>query len=518
MKRVRQSLVCGVVCALVGAIVAFAPATSADALGASAAFRVRIDPAVHDAPYTGRLYVVLAREGGVEPRLMVGDWFDPAQILAVDVKDLAPGETVTIDGTQVSHPKGVGEIEPGAYVAQAFGRLNPDSPEPGRGVGDPVSAPMAVEVTEEGVSAELTLDRRVEREPFEETERIKVFGMVSPRLSAFHGREVVMRAGVRLPKGWRDEAGAVYPTVYWVSGFGGDHTSIEGLDQMLSRVPGADACLVIVPDASCYWGHSVFVDSATNGPRGAALVEELIPALEEKYHGAGGVGGVGGAERRAVTGGSSGGWAALWLQVTYPDAFGSCWAHCPDPVDFRDFQRINLYEPGANMYTDAEGIARPLARRGDEVLLTYRQFVEMESVMGAGGQIASFEATFSERGEDGGPKRLFDRATGAVDTEVARSWEPFDIRLVLERNWERLGPKLAGRVHVYAGSMDSFYLEGAVRLLAKSLEGLGSDAEVVMVEGMGHSTYPAGVRKMFQALTSEADVPQPVEADPVRSQ
>lgn len=505
VSSARRSVVCAMVMVL--------PAWLSGALGASAAFRVRIDPAVHDAPYTGRLYVVLTREGGIEPRLMVGDWFDPAQILAVDVKDLAPGESVTIDGTQVSHPKSVGEIEPGAYVAQAFGRLSPDSPDPGRGAGDPISEPLAVEVTEEGVSAELTLVRRVEREPFEETDRIKVFEMVSPSLSAFHGREVVMRAGVRLPKGWRDEAGAAYPTVYWVSGFGGDYTSIEGLDQMLRRVPGADECLVIAPDASCYWGHSVFVDSATNGPRGRALVEELIPAIEREYHGAGG-----GADRRAVTGGSSGGWAALWLQVTYPDAFGSCWAHCPDPVDFRDFQRINLYEPGANMYVDVEGMERPLARRGDQVLLTYREFVEMESVMGAGGQIASFEATFSERGEDGGPKRLFDRATGAVDTEVARSWEPFDIRLVLERNWATLGPKLAGRVHVYAGSMDSFYLEGAVRLLAESLDGLGSDAEVVMVEGMGHSTYPAGVRKMFQALTSEADVPQPVEADPVQSQ
>jgi len=207
----------------------------------------------------------------------------------------------------------------------------------------------------------------------------------------------------------------------------------------------------------------------------------------------------------------------LWLQVTYPDAFGSCWAHCPDPVDFRDFQRINLYEPGANMYVDEQGKERPLARRGDQVLLTYREFVEMESVMGAGGQIASFEATFSERGEDGGPKRLFDRATGAVDTEVARSWEPFDIRLVMERNWEKLGPKVAGKIHVYAGGMDTYFLEGATKLLAESLKGLGSDVEVVIVKGMPHTIYPPGLVAMFAALAeepaeTEADEPEAVEA------
>lgn len=501
--------VVGVACASLALLIG----VCADASGADVSFRVRIDPAVLGDAYTGRLYVVLAPENGLEPRLSIGDWFDPPQVLAVDVADLAPGETVTIDGSVISHPHGPDEIAPGTYSAQAFGRLNPDSPDPGRGAGDPISAPVTVEISEaEGSTAptvELTIDRLVEAEPLEETDRIRLFEMVSPMLSADQGRRVVMRAGVRLPTGWRDEPGAAYPTVYWITGFGGDHTSIEGLDRMLSRVPGADRCIIVVPDASCYWGHTVFVDSATNGRRGTALVEELIPAIEAMFHGPLE------ASHRAVSGGSSGGWASLWLQVTYPDAFGSCWAHCPDPVDFRDFQRINLYEPGANMYTDADGKARPLARRGDRVLITYEEFVRMESVMGAGGQIGSFEATFSARGPDGEPVRLFDRETGAIDTEVARSWEPYDIRLVLERNWETLGPKLAGKVHVYAGSVDTFYLEGAAKLLDASLKALGSDAEIVIVEGMAHSTYPQGVRKMFQSLTSEADALEPT---PARSQ
>jgi S-formylglutathione hydrolase FrmB len=493
-----------------------------NAHGAGISFSVRIDPSLMESPYTGRLYVVIAPDSGIEPRLGVGNWFNPPQILAVDVDHLAPGEPVTIDGGQVSFPAAPEAIAPGTYVAQAFGRLNPDSPDPGRGAGDPISAPATVEVVMDAAPdanpIELTIDRLVEPEPFEETDRVRLFQMVSPSLSAFHGREVVMRAGVRLPEGWSDDPGAAaqtaYPTVYWITGFGGDHTSVEGLDRMLSRIPGAEGCLIVVPDASCYWGHTAFVDSATNGPRGTALVHELIPAVEARFRGAGD------ASRRAVAGGSSGGWASLWLQVTHPDTFGSCWAHCPDPVDFRDFQMIDLYAPGANMYRDEHGNPRPIARRAGRVILEYEQFVRMETAMGPGGQIASFEATFSPCGPDGLPIPLFDRATGAVDPDVARAWEPYDIRLVLERNWETLGPKLAGKLHIFAGEIDTFYLEGAVKLLDRSLKALGSDAEVVIVEGMGHATSPEGVRKMFRSLTSEADALTPGEpaSAPVDSQ
>lgn len=488
-------------------------ASAERALAQGPSFRLTLDAATFTAPYTGRLYVVLIEGDNreVEPREEAGNWFDPPYMFAIDVDGLAPGAQATIGADALSHPEPLGALPPGTYTAQAFARLNPDSPDPGRGEGDPISEPVKVEITQEGLDVALTLDRRVPAEAFEETDRVKMFEMVSPLLSAFHGREVVMRAGVRLPKDWKQDEGTSYPTVYWITGFGGDHGEIHDMERAFSRVKGADECLIIVPDASCYWGHSVFVDSATNGPRGRALVEELIPAIEEAYRGAGG------AEGRAVTGGSSGGWAALWLQVTYPDAFGSCWSHCPDPVDFRDFQRINLYEPGANMYVDETGAARPLARDGDRVVLLYRDFVAMESLTGPGGQIGSFEATFSARGEDGRPRALFDRVTGAVDTEVARSWEAFDIRLVMERNWETLGPKVAGKIHVYAGEMDTFYLEGATVLLAESLKGLGSDAEVKIVKGMPHTIYPPGLVAMFESLTAggvetEAGEPATVES------
>ncbi|MFO0846439.1 MAG: alpha/beta hydrolase-fold protein, partial [Gemmataceae bacterium] len=249
---------------------------------------------------------------------------------------------------------------------------------------------------------------------------------------------------------------------------------------------GGVEVLHVVLDPSCHHGHHVFADSANNGPVGRALIEELIPAIESRFRA------VGRPEARLVTGHSSGGWSSLWLQVTYPDFFGGCWSTAPDPVDFRDFQRINVYRPGENMFTDREGQRRPLARRGGKPVLWYKDFSDMEEVMGHGGQLASFEAVFSERGPDGKPRRLWDRKTGAIDAEVAKSWERYDIRLLLERNWEALGPKLAGKVHVYMGDADTFYLEGATRLLKESQARLKGGVVVELFPGKDHSTLMTG--------------------------
>ncbi len=219
------------------------------------------------------------------------------------------------------------------------------------------------------------------------------------------------------------------------------------------------------------------------------MIEELIPHIEKQFRGLG----VPGA--RFVTGHSSGGWSSLWLQVTYPDFFGGVWSTAPDPVDFRDFQQINIYKQGANMFVDDAGKRRPIARRNGKPVIFYKPFSDMEVVMGHGGQLQSFEAVSSERGADGKPMPLWNRQTGDIDPAVAKSWERYDIRLVIERNWNTLAPKLAGKLHVYMGSEDTFYLEGATVLLKESLTRLGSDAVVEIFPGRDHGTLMARVMR-----------------------
>jgi hypothetical protein len=233
-------------------------------------------------------------------------------------------------------------------------------------------------------------------------------------------------------------------------------------------------------DPSCPLGHHVFADSANNGPRGQSLVEEFLPAFDQQFRS------IPKPTARFVTGHSSGGWSSLWIQVTYPEHFGGVWSTAPDPVDFREFQRINLYAPDENMYSSTDGKPRPLARIGGQVRLWYKGFADMEWALGPGGQLHSFEAVFSPRGEDGKPQLVWDRETGKVFTDVAKTWSKYDIRLILESSWKDLEPKLRGKLHVFMGDQDTFYLEGSTVLLKQSLAQLGSDARIEIMAGRDH--------------------------------
>jgi hypothetical protein len=130
-----------------------------------------------------------------------------------------------------------------------------------------------------------------------------------------------------------------------------------------------------------------------------------------------------------------------------------------------------------------------LLRRNGEFVNSIKQFVDVESTREpVGGQFFSFNAVFGEKGADGMPKPLFDVKSGAIDATVADSWRPYDISLVLRENWKTLGPKLAGKVHVYMGLIDTFRLEGATILMKEELEKLHADVDIVLVEGRDHGS------------------------------
>ncbi|MFO0811187.1 MAG: alpha/beta hydrolase-fold protein [Gemmataceae bacterium] len=460
-------------------------------------FRLTFDPAAHDKPFTGRVFVMLsARDPGGLPS--GPNWFRPEPFFARDVTDWKPGEPLTISGDALACPKPLNELAKGDYYVLAV--MDRDlggmsfAASPGN-----VYAKAARHTLDPAVGGpiDLKLDKVYEGRKFPESDTVKLVDIESELLTKFVGRPTRMRAGVVLPPSFAKEPARKYPVVYSVPGFSGSHFGAV-MSGRAWDIGGVEFVYVVL-DPSCRLGHHVFADSANNGPCGAALVKELIPHIEKTYR----IHGV--PATRFVTGGSSGGWSSLWLQVTYPEVFGGCWSLCPDPVDFRDFQRIDLTSLSANMYVEPNGDPRPLSRAsGGRSPLYFKAFSAMETVMGHGGQLESFEAVFSPRGPDGKPRRLWDRTTGAIDPAVAKSWEPYDIRLTLERNWATLGPKLAGKLHVYMGDIDTFYLDGATRLLQKSMRDLSSDAAVEMYPGKDHSTIGPATRDRVRKEMVEA--------------
>jgi Putative esterase len=445
------------------------------------AFEVTCAASLRNEPIKGRVYVMLASAGsGVEPRLGP-DWFRPQPFFAKDVENWRPGEPLQIDSGADGFPSPLEEIEPGKYAIQAVARLNLDTHKIGDGEGNLYGPVVHTELDpKRGSTVALQIDHAVGPRAFKATERIKLVELPSPKLSAFHHRPIKHRAAVILPKeSAREWQAAKLPTVYIIPGFGGDHFMATVMADSPRMAYGNDFIRVVL-DPDCGTGHHVFADSATNGPRGTALVEEFIPHIESSFPA------LANPRARLLNGHSSGGWSSLWLQVAYPDFFGGTWSTSPDPVDFRDFQRINLYASGENMFRDRDGKRRPIARMGGAPALFYDRFCKMDDVIGWGGQLGSFEAVFSPLDQKGRPRKLWDRSSGAIDLEVAKAWEPYDIRLVLERNWPELGPKLKGKLHVIMGDVDTFYLEGAVKLLKESLAQLGSDAVVDVIAGRDH--------------------------------
>lgn len=446
-------------------------------------FELTFSPAVTQAPFTGRVLLFLQERSGGEPRFGP-NWFRPQPFYAMTVKDWQP-DTPLIFQPMIGFPVPIERLSPGSFAVQAVMDLDLGGREVGNSPGNGYSEAFRIFIDPAKTGKlKLRIDQVVRPRKFTETARVKLFEIESRKLTAFHGRPIRLRAGVALPDSYAAEPNRRYPIIYDVPGFGGNHFgAYVASNRNLTRLNGEDF-LYVVLDPDCRTGHHVFADSANNGPCGAALTEELIPALEEKFRAIGKPG------ARFVTGHSSGGWSSLWLQITYPDIFGGCWSTAPDPVDFRDFQRINLYQPGTNMFRDEQGQPRPLARssRGETAAILYKNFSDMEEVLGRGGQLMSFEAVFSPKGQDGQPKRLWDRQTGEINGNIAKAWEAYDINLVIRKNWPTLGPKLRGKVRVYMGERDTFFLEGAARLLKQTFAELGSDAVVELFPGKDHGS------------------------------
>jgi Putative esterase len=456
-------------------------------------------------PASGRMLVFAKKLEPSDKRPLVSVDIDQidvhvAAVAAQEMAHLEPGATFDLDADLAAFPVPFSQLKPGRYAVQAVLDRHHSYNYTGRGAGDLVSDVIEMELPGDTGQA-LTLSTGIP-ESSPEAPGVQVpdsmkdvfaaakkdvhpISFVSPALSRFWGRPVTLRAWVVTPPDYVSHPARRYPTVYFSHGFGGTlgsvlNTAVGRWEEMRS---GKSPPMIWVGlDQTSPTGTSEFADSVNNGPWGEALTRELIPSLEQKYRMDANASG------RLLTGHSSGGWAALWLQVKYPRLFGGAWPTSPDPSDFHDFLGIDLYGDRANVYHKADGTPWPLARDKGQVLVSIEDYTRREVVLGSyGGQLASFDWVFSPRDADGRPIPMFDRATGVVAPLVIAYWrEHYDVAEYLRRHWSALRGALDGKIHLTVGAADTFYLDGAAHRLEATMKGLGAKTDFRYIEGRGH--------------------------------
>ncbi|MFO0759190.1 MAG: alpha/beta hydrolase-fold protein [Byssovorax sp.] len=447
-------------------------------------FRVTRAPDPSGAPMSGRLLVFMSSDKERQPVLGPGfGTLDPA-FAAADVDALAPGQTIDLDPDKMAFPRPFSELPAGDYQIMAV--LDPDHGFPHTlQVDNDLYGPVeqvTIDPAHAGTIA-LRLDQKSTHGPLIPPEGVVPVALPSLKLSAFFGRPVQIEAFVLLPK--TADQKKRFPTAYLIPGFGSSDESrlrrAKILREAMDKPPFSDIALVYLK-GEVPTGHHVFADSPGTGPWGAALVEELIPMLEKLFPL------IARPEARFLTGHSSGGWSSLWLQINHPDFFGGTWSTSPDPVDFHALFGTDV-SPGAtdNFYRDHDGKPKSGWRDGPKTLFTFEQLIRYEDVLGRdGGPFSTLEWVFSPRGPHGKPLPLFDRRTGVPDPEVQKAWARWDIHHVLESRWRELGPRLKGKLHVWAGAEDNFHLEEGVKRLCAFLKEKGSDATCEIVPGKDH--------------------------------
>jgi hypothetical protein len=481
----------GLICFLIIAALLI-PASSCLHRDGPATFIIKFGESLRSEPTTGRILLLLSRSESFSIRET------GTPIYGISVEDMRPGDEAVIDENAQGYPvRSIQELPAGEYYAQAYFniyttfdrsdghrvQLHMDQGEGQnwrRSPGNLFCEPVKIQFDPEGGdSPVLVLDKMIPPIPArEDSKHVRHFRIESKLLTEFWGQPMHLGARVLIPKGFEDHPDARYPVHYNVGHFprGNPGRFSEKGENEFSKAWLSDGyprfIMVTIEHATPYYDDSYGVNSENNGPYGDAIVTELIPQVEEQFRA------IGKPHARVLSGGSTGGWIALGMQVFYPDFFGGCWASYPDQVDFRYYQIVNVYEDKNAYFIEHEWTKVPRGgARGTDGNLRYLMEQEnlLEEVIGdryrSGGQWAIWNAVFAPVDEDGYPKPLWNPITGKIDQEVAE-WakENYDLRYILERDWKTLGPKLAGKIHIFCGRMDNYYLNEACYLLEEFLE------------------------------------------------
>ncbi len=371
----------------------------------------------------------------------------------------------------------------------------------------------------------IPLDKRIPENEFKDTDHLKWIEIESEVMTRA-GYTAKHRAGVVLPDEYHEPLAnrRYWPTIYVIPGFGGDHRDAERYARILSDssakglIPQA-VWVVLNPESPL--GHHGFVNSLNNGPWESALVEEFIPWLENRFRL------LKTSEARILTGHSSGGWSALWLQLQYPEIFGGCFSSSPDPVSFSHFGAVNLYRD-PNLFLDVDGELRPSMRiwlRGgsSRVVLTIEDEISMEHAISPNGtsgeQWAAWNAMFSSRDKETGlPVMAYDETTGEIDhVAITKDWMPFDIAQMSKRDWPRYEPIFRDKVRILCGNQDSFYLERAVGNLKRFVDNQGKEdgsGYIEILENHDHNSIVPAIRERWYREMRKMIADAPLENPP----
>ncbi len=412
--------------------------------------------------FTGKVFLYLSKDNKEPRNASIG--FEDLAGMSIDVKNIQPGSAVVFDDKAKAYPAKLSEIERGEYYVQAVWDRNMGGRAIGKTPGNMFSKPMKLMITKEFTKTfTITCTEKVPEPVFKETPFVKELRAPSALLSSFFNKPVTVDAAVILPAEYYSNPQRSFPVMFIASGYGGNYFSYSGDTVVRSPAVESEPFITVFLDGSCSLGHSVYANSANNGPRGDALVKEFIPLLEKNFRCNG---------ARLLRGHSSGGWTVLYLQSHYPTTFAGCWSSAPDPVDFRDYQQVNLYKK-ENLLFDNKGNLRMVATVAGRIpWASSKKVYQAEHVFYRGEQMHSFDAVFSDRAADGYPGRICDPFTGEMNEEVFEHWKKYDLSLYLRSNWEKLKNDLDGKIRVSVGEQDNFLLQGAVHLLEKEMKAL----------------------------------------------
>ena len=498
------------------------PARSREASAANLRFDVSFPVSASNEPLDGRLLLLISNNNSEEPRLQISEDLNTQQVFGVDVDGWRAGQTRTVDQTAFGYPlRSLSQVPAGEYWVQAllhryetFKRADGhtvklpmdrgEGQQWSRAPGNLYSAPQKIRLdanTQTGIK--INLDKVIPPiEPPKDTKYVKHIKIQSERLTKFWGRPMHLGAHVLLPEGFDSHPDARYPLVifhgHFPSDFGGfreappdptlkpdysERFKLQGYNRIVQEHAhqfykdwtGPDFprfIIVEIQHANPYYDDSYAVNSANLGPYGDAITYELIPEIEKRFRA------IGKGWARFLYGGSTGGWEAMAVQVFYPDEYNGAWIACPDPIDFRAYTVVNIYEHENAYYADSKWkhVPRPGKRNYlGELAATVEDANHMELALGtnsrSGGQFDIWQAVYSPVGADGYPKPIWDKLTGKIDKSVADYWlEHYDLGHILKRDWAKLGPKLQGKLHIYVGEADNYFLNNAVYLVEDFLK------------------------------------------------